>query len=191
MAYQKSRRDAKKKEIRDKILKAATEEFNERGYILSTISTIMRRANLAVGTYYNYFRSKEDVLFALLKPLVQGVTFKIETGLAGRQNAIELLTEACDFVADYLDDHRFLLPLFLGERTGSPGFHKPFEVLLNMGQIRKEIREDIPSELIVEMFHSIYQAASFSKLPLSFKENIQLKVKILIDGIRAEPEKMF
>ena len=184
-----TRRDEKKKQAREAILQAATAEFNERGFILTSVSKIMRRANLAVGTFYNYFPTKDDVLLELLKPLVNGVRFMIETGIAGRKNAIDLLEESCDFVANYLDDHRFVLPLFLGERKGAPGFHKPFEELLKMGQIRKEIREDIPPELIVEMFHSIYQAASFSKLPISFKKNIQFKIKILIDGIRVNPER--
>ena len=52
-------------------------------------------------------------------------------------------------------------------------------------QERGEIRSDISVDLISEMFHSIYQAAAFSKLQIPFTENIRLKLKILLDGIEA------
>lgn len=42
----------------------------------------------------------------------------------------------------------------------------------------------MPAELIAEMFHSIYQAAAFSKLNVSFQENVAMKTNILLDGIQ-------
>ena len=47
-----------------------------------------------------------------------------------------------------------------------------------------EIRNDVSVDLISEMFHSIYQAAAFSKLQIPFQENIRLKIKILLEGIK-------
>ena len=38
------------------------------------------------------------------------------------------------------------------------------------------------------MFHSLYQAAAFSQLELSFQENIALKTRLLLDGIRKRNE---
>lgn len=45
-----------------KILDAAVEVFAERGYFKSPVSEIARRAGVADGTVYLYFKSKDDLL---------------------------------------------------------------------------------------------------------------------------------
>ena len=58
------------------------------------------------------------------------------------------------------------------------------EDILREGQLAGEIRDDAPADLIAEMFHSVYQAAAFSKLPIGFQENVALKTRLLLAGIR-------
>jgi hypothetical protein len=36
------------------------------------------------------------------------------------------------------------------------------------------------------MFHSIYQATAFSKLSISFQENVAMKMRLLLDGIKKQ-----
>src|SRR6201992_4288390 len=50
---------------RQAILDAAREVFGELGYETATVRDIIRRAGLAAGTFYNYYRSKEEVFAAL------------------------------------------------------------------------------------------------------------------------------
>jgi AcrR family transcriptional regulator len=47
------------------ILDAAREVFGELGYETATVRDIIRRTGLAAGTFYNYYRSKEEVFAAL------------------------------------------------------------------------------------------------------------------------------
>ena len=47
------------------ILNAAREVFGELGYETATVRDIIRRTGLAAGTFYNYYRSKEEVFAAL------------------------------------------------------------------------------------------------------------------------------
>lgn len=51
---------------RTAILHAARECFRERGYENATIRDIVRRTDLAAGTFYNYFTSKQDIFATLL-----------------------------------------------------------------------------------------------------------------------------
>ena len=96
--------------------------------------------------------------------------------------------------AKLIDENRFILPLFFSAsehsdkpeqipQSLSPGFRELFEEIILRGQERGEFRSDVPPNIISEMVHSIYQTTAFSKLEISFKENIRLKVKILLDGI--------
>ncbi|MGB0920573.1 MAG: TetR/AcrR family transcriptional regulator [Alphaproteobacteria bacterium] len=59
------KRERTKRENRESILNAANEVFAEIGYGETTVRDIIRRTGLASGTFYNYFKSKEEVFEAL------------------------------------------------------------------------------------------------------------------------------
>ena len=188
-------REQKKLIYRQKILDAAALKFKHKGFSETSIADIMKAAHLGVGTFYNYFETKEELLLALLKELADKVENAVEEGEKANLTSLQLLEHACKIMTKLLDENRFVLPLFLSAsehsdkpdllptRKYTPTFKPVFEIILKRGQQNGEIRTDIPADLIAEMFHSIYQAASFSKLQIPFQENILLKVKLLIDGI--------
>jgi AcrR family transcriptional regulator len=60
------RREATKQANRGAILDAAREVFSELGYGAATVRDIVRRTELATGTFYNYFPDKEAVFRELL-----------------------------------------------------------------------------------------------------------------------------
>ncbi len=62
-----SRRDEARALFRNAVLEAAEEVFAERGFHGARIQDIAERARIAVGTIYNHFEQKEDVLRALLE----------------------------------------------------------------------------------------------------------------------------
>jgi len=61
------RRERQKAERERRILRAAEQLFGRRGYAETTMDEIARRAGLAVGTIYNYFSSKPEIVLALLR----------------------------------------------------------------------------------------------------------------------------
>ena len=189
-----NKREAKKNINRQTILSAATSEFKTRGFANTSVADIMNKSKLGVGTFYNYFDSKEEVLMAIVRELFM----QIEDKVMAQKNSSSLeLLEFCTMeTARLIDENRFILPLLASAvkhsdkpehlpKNLSPNFKKIFEEIIERGQILGEIRNDIPKNLISEMFHSIYQAAAFSKLQIPFQENIRLKLKILLDGIEA------
>ena len=193
-----SPREQKKLLYRQNILEAASVLFERQGFSETSIADIMRAANLGVGTFYNYFESKEEVLLALLKNLAQKLDRAVEEGKQSHLSSTQLLELACKVLSKLLAENRFVLPLFLSAsehsdkpellptRKYTPTFKPIFEIVIKHGQQEGEIRTDVPADLIAEMFHSIYQAASFSKLNIPFRENIELKVRLLIDGIKIQ-----
>lgn len=52
------------------ILKIAGTLFQSQGYALTSVDEIVRQADIAKGTFYYYFKSKEEVLEALTQQLV-------------------------------------------------------------------------------------------------------------------------
>jgi AcrR family transcriptional regulator len=60
-----SKRERAKAANREAILSAAKRVFAQIGYGAATVRDIIRATDLASGTFYNYFRSKEEVFEAL------------------------------------------------------------------------------------------------------------------------------
>ena len=52
------------------ILKAAGELFENQGYNNTTVEAIIQQVGIAKGTFYYYFKSKEDILDALVHEMV-------------------------------------------------------------------------------------------------------------------------
>ena len=60
-----SRRELTKAQNREVILAAARRVFAEIGFAKATVRDVIRATPLASGTFYNYFKSKEEVYQAL------------------------------------------------------------------------------------------------------------------------------
>src|ERR1700743_3356993 len=59
------KREQTKNQNRTMILDAARQVFAELGYGATTVRDIIRATPLASGTFYNYFKSKEEVFQAI------------------------------------------------------------------------------------------------------------------------------
>ncbi len=57
---------ARSREKRDELLKAAYDLFVRQGYAATTADDIAETAGVAVGTFYNYFRNKRQILLVLV-----------------------------------------------------------------------------------------------------------------------------
>ena len=63
------RREIKKEQSRQAIIAAAQKCFEKNGIKKTSIMDITTKANLAVGTFYNYFESKEALLLSFIYKL--------------------------------------------------------------------------------------------------------------------------
>ncbi|MEP5938270.1 MAG: TetR/AcrR family transcriptional regulator [Erythrobacter sp.] len=66
-----------------KLLDAAADEFGDKGFHAASISSITRRAEVALGTFYTYFDSKDALFQALVQDMSGQV--KAEAGAAVTQ----------------------------------------------------------------------------------------------------------
>jgi len=64
-----SKREANKASNRIAILRAARSVFAEMGHGAASVRDIIRRTELAAGTFYNYFRDKDQIFRAVVEEL--------------------------------------------------------------------------------------------------------------------------
>jgi AcrR family transcriptional regulator len=115
------RRASQKAERESRILRAAKVLFGRRGYAETAIEDIARRAGVAVGTIYNYFPSKADLVLALLRR---------ETG-------------------DTLAEGQAVIERCAGSRDASACVHALFDVYVDLlaRQERAQLRELLAAAL--------------------------------------------
>ena len=200
MEERKLTREQKKAVYRKAILKAAKAEFVRKGYKEASVAAIMDEAHLGVGTFYNYFASKEEILMQLLTHLLQEVMEGLTNMKADGASAGDRLKAGCHRMAQLLDENQYVLALFLsvGGRTGGRGNEKGvpesrapqvknlFLRIIEEGQAEGSIRSDIPAPMIAEMLHATYQSAAFSRIAVPFRENFEAKFRLLVEGIRTK-----
>ncbi len=76
MEASSGRRERKKRAVRDAILAIATRSFVENGFERTRIDTIAEAADIAVGTVYNHFSTKSEILVAILLGDVETVMLR-------------------------------------------------------------------------------------------------------------------
>lgn len=82
----------KAEERREEIIEAASELFLVKGYDRTTMKDVMGQLQIAKGTIYHYFKSKEELLDAVLDSLVASLVRQMQEILDRSQgNALERL----------------------------------------------------------------------------------------------------
>ena len=66
-----------------KLLEAAAQEFGQRGFHEAAITGITQRAGVALGTFYTYFESKEELFRALVRDMSQATRAHVAEAVRG------------------------------------------------------------------------------------------------------------
>ncbi len=169
---------------REAILEATLEVFRKRGYEGTTIPAIAERLGVSQGTLYNYFPSKEKLLFACAR--TGGTPGAIFTKIRGQVDArplVELLEEAAVGVVRFLE---LRLPALLMRAArpaavDRPGVEFPrrglesardyFAAEVDAGRLHGE-----PAALALSFVGGLFYRAFFERvygLPRSFKADAE------------------
>ena len=129
-----SRREQTKIQNRETILAAARQVFAQLGFATATVRDIIRATPLASGTFYNYFKSKEEVYQALRDEVALKVRPRLSQARRAASSQEEFLAGSFraffQFVADNRGDTQPVPERF---RMDSP------EVLAGFAELREDI----------------------------------------------------
>src|SRR3954451_23816070 len=101
-----SRREEAKAMFRKAILDAAERVFAERGFHVARIQDVAQHARIAVGTVYNHFEQKEDLLRALLEERAEQMLERFGPAATDPPAFEERLIARLERVLRYVDEHR-------------------------------------------------------------------------------------
>ncbi len=78
-------------ERKKEILDVAEELFTTKGYDSTSTTDILERVGIARGTLYYHFKSKEEILDALIDRIIQGMVSNIRLALSDKSTALQKL----------------------------------------------------------------------------------------------------
>ncbi|MGD2247230.1 MAG: TetR/AcrR family transcriptional regulator [Candidatus Methanofastidiosia archaeon] len=93
-------------ERRNELIDIAETLFIEKGYKDTTVEDIITKAQVAKGTFYYYFKSKNNILDAVIDQYIKEIgTFMKDIVLTDGVNAIEKIRNILKFFAEYNNNH--------------------------------------------------------------------------------------
>ena len=124
----KAPRTARGQRTLRKILDAALEEFGERGFSEGSIVGITRRANVALGTFYTYFDSKEAVFQELVRDMSAQVRDHVAPVLQDATDALDAEGRALASYLEFVRGHQQVYRIIDEAEFVDPrGFRRHYE----------------------------------------------------------------
>ncbi len=142
---------SRRKRTHDRIRDAAHRLFVKNGFKNTTVDAIAAAAGVAKGTFYLHFDQKEDLLLEYGARRLQRIREMLPDLLIRRKSFREAMNEILDVTVrgkPWSREVTGLAMLAMGasyERLPVQPPHEIFEPLVELGQARGEIRNDIPA----------------------------------------------
>ncbi len=115
------------------ILQVATAVFAEKGFNEATISQIAKKANIAEGSIYDYFRNKEHLLFSIPEERMEMFLSRLREHLRGVTGALNKLRKLIWFHLYFYEKNKDYTQILLMEVRQNPRF--------NQSQAYRKVRE--------------------------------------------------
>ena len=134
---------------RNKLLEAAEIEFGEKGYHEAGISGITHRAGVALGTFYTYFASKEEIFRALVRYMSSHIRERVAERVAGSSNRLEAERKGIEAFVEFVRQHKSIYRIISEAEFVAPkeyrehyeGFARGYRVNMEKAAVKGEIRE--------------------------------------------------
>lgn len=89
-----------------KLLDASAIEFGEKGFHEASVSSITRRAGVALGSFYTYFDSKEALFRALVQDMSENVRSSARSAISEGMSAIAIERAALSAFLSFAAEHK-------------------------------------------------------------------------------------
>jgi TetR/AcrR family transcriptional regulator, fatty acid metabolism regulator protein len=149
---------------RERILEAAVKVFARKGYFAAKVSEIARKAGVADGTIYLYFRNKEDILVCLFDQVMAEFLERVRRDVKAAVGAPDRLLAMAAQHLSGLGSNRDLAVVFQVELRQSTKFMERFtaswlqdyfallNTIIEEGQRDGTLRPDLPRKIVAKAF---------------------------------------
>ena len=197
MEVEVSRRERKKDETRERIFKAAIRLFRDRGFEKTTVDDITEKADVAKGTFFNYFPRKDSVLAYLSEKRLVAAEETAEAMLAARESTSEKLIGLFTHAATAYQGDRELSRYVLNElmaRAFGPGedaeerWQKLALRIIERGRESGELRRDLHAVRAESLLSSVYFSTVYlwlncNEAQFELVGELRARLQMVLDGL--------
>lgn len=109
-----------------RLLDAAGEEFGARGYHETAISNITQRAGVGLGTFYVYFKSKEEVFRALVADMGALTRHALRESIKDAPNRLEAERLGMRAYLEFVRNHKSLYRIVMEAQFVAPEAYRDY-----------------------------------------------------------------
>ncbi len=135
---------------RQAILHAAQQVFAERGYGTTTVRDIIRRTNLATGTFYNYFQSKDEIFNALIAQTQADLNKALRDARRQADNFEDFVHKSYLTYFSYYAENRSIYEMMRANRghTANPKYSDDPHRQTAFHELREDLEKAIADDLL-------------------------------------------
>lgn len=145
---QKTPKTERGRKTRNKLLQAAEIEFGEKGFHEAGVSGITYRAGVALGTFYTYFESKEEIFRALVRNMSRLTRKTASEAIAGVTDRLEAERKGIEAFIEFARQHKSIYRIITDAEFVAPeeyrahyeGFSRGYRSNLEKAALKGEIR---------------------------------------------------
>lgn len=197
-----SRRERKKEETKERILQASFELFRKHGFEATTVEGICERADVAKGTFFNYFPRKEAVFSYLSESWVAEAEEQVSHMLHQGTPTWEQVCDAFIAFAGFYEQDRDLAKHMalewsrcmydpddtISRRWEELGVHVVRQ-LQSCGQLRRDLDPVRAHRILSDIYHdTIVMWLSTPQPPFPLREEIRRRLTLVVDGLARRQE---
>ncbi len=178
----------KKERTKERIVSAAIVLFRENGFDSTTVKEITEAAEVAKGTFFNYFPTKESILQTLIEERLVAVTHLInDTSFKKKALLVKIEKVLAELLADYDSNPELTVKMWVHSMQSEQTIHTYWENLLIQALESNEVKQLICVEQWSHLINSqfLYGLVKFAdKQPkvLVMKQMMEL-INICIQAI--------
>lgn len=189
---------------REEILDAATVCFARLGYRLTDIQLVANQLDVAKGTIYHYFPSKEQLFLAAVDRGVKQLALAVDTAVHDVTEPLERIRCAIRAYLQFFSEHPEIVELFIHERSEFRdrkrptyfehrdrtigAWHQLIEGLIRDGRCR-QIPVERVSEVVNDMLYGTIFTNYFTGRKASFEDQARDVLDIVFNGILSDNER--
>jgi TetR/AcrR family transcriptional regulator, cholesterol catabolism regulator len=198
---QVGRRERKKLEVLQRIQQAAMQLFQEKGFELTTVEEIAERADVAKGTFFNYFPRKDALLASLGEAMREQVEAELGPDTEWKGTALQQYRRLYDAWANAVEQNPELSRVMLIENMRNfwlraeqdpqeQAFHALTRRVLEGGIRRGEFEAEFDIEIAAKLLEMTYFTTLVDWLRSGaargvFRRTVKAKLEIVFRGLGA------
>ncbi|MBV44563.1 MAG: hypothetical protein CML87_01785 [Rhodobiaceae bacterium] len=180
------KREANKEINRIKIIESGIEIFSKKGISETTVRDIIRNTGLASGTFYNYFKTKEEVLIAAIDDAAYDLGKILEKGRKKASNIEEFIEFQVDPFFEMVSELPELFFIFSTNLEAVDRFTiQTPQMTLAIEDLKKDLELAIKNKIIPDVDIDYFSAVFSSTIEAVAIEYVKNNKKTDLENAKA------